>query len=351
MPQIIIQPAPLCFSSLIEDIVISTSQKSGLLNIELTGDETVYKVLEETMTPYKQLIRISDLSGLLEPYVREFGEVELRCVFTDSDGTVSISPVTVLFGHVDVGMPAADFVANHFLTVLDGEKMTAYDRMERLGVYGSEQVTVEAEVRLPVGTYAEKSAVLAEESQGGLSVRHIDVSPKRVAEAIELVGGRLLAYTVKSGKRIQEFRIVEDLTPPDPSLAFVNSFGVIEYLHCCGTLKRDSKFTRDQVRIRQHQKVYNVVEEKQFTANTGWLNDAMSDWAEELFRSREVYLLEDGRLGHEVVLTDSKGDWNNEEDEMVAYEFSYTYAARMQNVMRRTKRARIFSEQFEMIYN
>ena len=82
-----------------------------------------------------------------------------------------------------------------------------------------------------------------------------------------------------------------------------------------------------------------------------WMNDDMADWAEELFRSDEVWLWEDKQRGHEVVVSDSKSEVNNEDDFMVAYEFSYTYAQKVQNVMRKRKTVRIHSEQFEDIYN
>jgi hypothetical protein len=145
--------------------------------------------------------------------------------------------------------------------------------------------------------------------------------------------------------------MVEDLVLPEPALLFVNSFGVEEFLHCCGTLKRDSKYTRSSTRIRSRLKNYHITEEKQFTANTGWMTDAMAEWADELFRSEEVYLWGRGSRGHEVVVSDSKSEWKNEDDFLVAYEFTYTYAQQTHNVLVKKQRSRIFSEQFEEIYN
>ena len=137
---------------------------------------------------------------------------------------------------------------------------------------------------------------------------------------------------------------------PEPSLVFVNSFGCEEFLHCNGTLKRSSKFDRQSGRAKSRLLQYAIIEERQFVANTGWLNDSMADWAEDLFRSDEVYLWNAGR-GHEVVITDSKSDITNEDDELTAYEFTYTYAQRINNVIRRRRASRIFSDTFEAIYN
>jgi hypothetical protein len=64
-----------------------------------------------------------------------------------------------------------------------------------------------------------------------------------------------------------------------------------------------------------------------------------------------VYLWGRGSRGHEVVVSDSKSEWKNEDDFLVAYEFTYTYAQQTHNVLVKKQRSRIFSEQFEEIYN
>ena len=77
----------------------------------------------------------------------------------------------------------------------------------------------------------------------------------------------------------------------------------------------------------------------------------MAEWATDCLRSDEVYLWENGRRGKEIVITDSKDEINNEDDYMTDYELTYTYAQRVNNVMRRRRAARIFSDTFEDIYN
>ena len=352
MAQIVSQPGSIVFTSDIDDIVISSSEEKGALTVVLTtpaGNDIT--VLEETLyTDSNGQLTVYDLATLLEPFAREYGRLTMGCSFDDGVAVASIEPVTILYCKADVGMTAEQFLQAHFLTVLDGEKITAYTREERLYAYGAVSVNVSATVVLPVGTIAEKTAVLLPVATVN-DVAQFNVSPKKIIEAIDLVGGKLLTYTVSAGNRKQDFRMQEEQLLPEPSLVFVNSFGCEEFIHCSGTLKREGKFTRYSTRIRTKQKNYRVTEERKYTANTGWMNDAMADWAEELFRSDEVYLWENGRRGREIVLSDSKSEINNEDDFMTAFEFSYTYAQRLHNVMRKKTAVRIFSEQFEDIYN
>ncbi len=336
---------------MLDDIKIYSDMESGVLTLTITVGNEQTTVLQETLyTDLDSMIVISDLPALIEPYARQYGRLSLGGSFTDDDGTVSLTPVTVLFGLVDVGDTAASFTQSHFLTILDGEKLTAYRREERLYAYDADEVTVNAEIRLPTGVFATRTIVLQASSTVD-DISQFDVSPNVIADALNLVGSRLLCYSVEAGSRRQVFRVIEEVRPPEPSLLFVNSFGCEEFLHCCGTLKRSSKYERKSARIRQQLRNYRITEERQFSANTGWLNDAMADWADDLFRSEEVFLWENRTRGREVLISDSKDELTNEDDYMTAYEFTYTYVQRVHNVLQRRTAMRIFSEQFEDIYN
>lgn len=345
---IVSQPATLSFSSSVDDIVVQTSRTSVDVVLTIRGDN----VFEETLYPdLSGRIVLSDLSPLVEPYVREYQRVVMQCQFSSEGYSVSIAPVTILYTKADVGMSATDFTQNHFLTLLEGEKITALNREERLYAFDNPVAIVNAEVRLPVGTYTNLTAQLSAVTFDSNGIAQFDVSPRKIIDAIGLVGGRLLQYTVTSGNRKQVFRCIEEQILPEPSLLFLNSFGCEEFLHCNGTLKRSTKFDRSSGRAKSKLQNYSIIEERQFTANTGWLNDDMADWATDLLRSDEVYLWENGRRGKEIVITDSKDEINNEDDYMTAYELTYTYAQRVNNVMRRRRAARIFSDTFEDIYN
>lgn len=344
-------PASLCFSSDIADIVFGTTDEKGILVLELICAGNRVNVLEETMyADMEQNITVFDLPDMVEPYARQHLQLTLECRFTDTLGTVSISPVTVLYGNVDVDTTAADFTQNRFLSILCGEKLTAMGRAERLHAYDCSNVTVLADVQLPSGQYNTLSAELNAMDADG-SVSHFDVSPDNVAAVIGLVGGKLLAYAIEAGNRRQQFRVVEDRVPPAPSLMFINSFGCEEFIHCVGTHKKESKYDRRKTSIRGRMRNYLITEDRQFNANTGWLNEAMADWADDLFRSDSVYLWVSGRPGREVVLSDSKSEITNEDDNMPAFEFTYSYSQRIHNVMQSGRVGRIFDNTFDHTFD
>lgn len=351
MATLISQPSQTCFSSVVEDIVFNTASESGILVLTIAYGANRQTVIEETMYPsIDGSIVISDVSSLVEPYAKEHMQVTLECTFTDDAGAASITPVTVLYAMADVGTTASEFIENHFLTILDGEKITAPGREERLYAYGTSTVTVTAEVETAAGAFTTMMAELNAGSVVG-SLAQFVVSPDNIAALIGLAGGRLLGYTVEAGSRRQHFRCIEDQVPPAPSLLFVNSFGCEEFIHCVGTHKKASKYERKSVRIKSRIRNYRVTEDRQFTANTGWLNEAMADWADDLFRSEEVYLWVDGQRGREVVVSDSKSEITNEDDNMPAFEFTYSYSQRIHNVMQPGRAGRIFDNTFDHTFN
>ena len=351
MPQIVAQPTALSFSAMLTDIVISTEAGSGTLTLDLVNGTDRISLMEEKLTADGDgTITITDLPGLVDAYVRAYGKTTLEGTFTDGNGSVSLTPVTILFGAVDVGTTAQEFVDSHFLTVLDGEKITSLSREERLYAYGAAEATVSADVRLPDGSFATLTAELqAVATEDGIS--QFNVSPRTILQLLDTTGARLLYYTITSGQRQQLFHCIVEQVPPEPSFLFVNSFGCEELVHCTGTLKQSSKFDRQSARIRGRLRAYQVTEERQITANTGWLNDAMAEWVTDLLRSMEVCLWSRDGRGRDIVITDSKNELENDDDYMPSYDITYTYAQRTHNIMHKRKATRLFSEQFEDIYN
>ena len=357
MATLISQPDTLCFSSDIADIVFGSNAVRGDLELDMYYNGSWRQVLRETMyADSSGSITISDISSLAEAYAQRYLQVEMRCTFTDSAGAVSIDPVTILYSLADVGMTASEFTESHFLTILNGEKLTARGREERLYAYGTAVATVIADVQLPSGQFNTLSAELNTLSTNGVGYAQFDVSPDNVANLVGLLSGKLLSYTIEAGIRRQHFRCVEDHVPPAPSLLFTNSFGCQEFIHCVGTHRKDSKYERKSTHVQGRLRNIRITEDRQFTANTGWLNEAMADWADDLFRSPEVYLwvefMDQGRMrGRQVVITDSKSEISNEDDDMPAFEFKYSYAQRIHNVMQPAHSGRVFDNTFDHTFN
>ena len=81
----------------------------------------------------------------------------------------------------------------------------------------------------------------------------------------------------------------------------------------------------------------------------------MANWADDLFRSDEVYLMNfvhgSSILGKRVTLSDSKSKRDNLHDSMPRFTFSYTYAQRQHNVLDLQRGGRICDNTFDMTFN
>ena len=128
---------------------------------------------------------------------------------------------------------------------------------------------------------------------------------------------------------------------------FTNSFGCQETFYCTGTHEVDPQFSRSASLIGGKYRNYLIDENRVFSANTGVLNVPMSMWADDLFRSREVYLLEDNIPGKEITITESDSKRTNDYEAMYIYTFKYRYAQRNHNILHLPKSGRIFDFTFD----
>ena len=329
------------FTSGIPDVTIAGTDGTPKA-VTVTCD--AYELLNESLWPVGGFITLTELGELLEPYARK----QLVCSVTITADSSSAT-FTILFARADVGVSAAEFYAGHFLTTLQGPKVTALGRREVLWYYGSGTASVSAEYG--DGTTGTFSATVI---GSGSTYTCIDVSPSKFTAQDK----QLAAYTVTLGSRSQRFEI--DFSGPDcaPILEFYNSFGVWELIYCTGTHQVSPEYKRSTARIGGLLMSYKIEETRVFKADTGILNTAMANWAEELFRSDEVYVVNviNGNVvsadgGKLVVITDSKSDISNDDDFMPRFTFSYQYAQRIQNVMQMNRVGRIFDNTFDHTFN
>lgn len=329
------------FTSGIPDVTISaTDGASQLVTVTCDGEE----LLQELLWPVSGVITLAELGELLEPYARKSLVSSVSITAGSTSATFS-----VLYSMCDVGVSAEQFYGSYFLSILMGTKVTARGRRELLWYYGSDTAGVTA-------IYADGStgSFSAPVIGGSSAYTCIDVSPGNFTAE----GKQLVAYTVTAGSRTQRFDM--DLSEPDcaPILEFYNSFGVWEYIYCTGTHEVDSDFRRSSTRIGGRLRLYKIEETRVFKGDTGVLNRAMANWAEELFRSDEVYVVNvvngsitDANGGKEVVITDSKSTNRNDDDFMPRFTFSYQYAQRIHNVLQMDRVGRIFDNTFDHTFN
>lgn len=329
------------FTSGMPDVRIpGTDGTSQQVTVTCDGQQ----LLQEPLWPVSGYITLTALGELLEPYARK----SLVCSVTIASGGTTAA-FTVLYAMADVGVSAEEFYGSHFLSILMGTKVTAAGRRELLWYYGTQAASATAE-------YADGSTAAFEVPAVGGSTAYtcIDVSPDNFVTAQKT----LVAYTVTAGTRSQRFEM--DLTVPDcaPILEFYNSFGVWEYIYCTGTHQVAPDYKRSSARINGMLRNYRIEETRTFKADTGILNTAMANWAEELFRSPEVYVVNviggsvvsaDG--GKEVTVTDSKSERSNDDDHQPRFTFSYQYAQRIHNVLQMNRVGRIFDNTFDHTFN
>ncbi len=339
------------FTSDIPDVTIAISSSAVKAQVTITNVSSGDIYYSETLWPVSGVVTLSELGALLEPFARALLVMQISIAVTQQtsdDTTVSTSSTTcyVHYSLADVGVSASTFYTSRFLSILDGAKTTAEGRLEYLHYYGSDSASC-------VATYTDGTTATFTPTvvAGNDSYTTIDVSPSNFVTT----GKTIASYTVTAGSRSQRFDI--DFKAPDcaPILIFDNSFGVQELIYCTGTHKVSPTFERKQARIGSNLRNYAIRETRTFEANTGILTTAMANWADELFRSQEIYVCNiiNGYLdiGKEVVITDSKSENANDDDYLPSFSFSYQYAQRLHNVLQTTRAGRIFDNTFDETFN
>lgn len=331
------------FSSTLPDVTISTSERARVV-IAIDG-ETAY---DEWLYPVSGVITLADMTELVTPYARQRQTVTLSITAANEAGTQIFSnSAEVVYCQADFGDETAEhFLQNHFLSILMGPKVTAMGRLEYLHMQGSETAVCTA-------TYSDGTQqtfnVGVVQTNG--AYRSLDVSPANFAQT----GKVLTAYTVTAGSRQQQFLM--DLQQPDcaPILIFVNSFGLDELAYCTGLHRVDPSYKRSAAYIGRIQRNYRIDETRAFHADTGVLTTAMANWWDEVFRSDSVRVVNiiSGMpvVGKDLLITDSKSEYSNDDAEQPRFTFTYQYAQRNHNVVQLLRAGRIFDNTFDNTFN
>lgn len=331
-------------SGTLPDISISTTEKV-LVVVTVDGDS----VFSEWLYPTGGSVVLQEVRNLVEPFAGSRQTVTMQVTATTEGGTVMLSQqAQVVYCTADIGdETAANYLQNHFLSILQGRKLTALGRLELLPVQGTgETATCTATYddgttqTFSVSTYLVQSYFT-----------EYDVSPSHFTAS----GKTLISYVITVGSRTQEYEM--DLTQPDcaPILIFENSFGVEEVVYCTGIHKVDPSYKRSATYIGRYQRNYHIEETRAFKADTGPLTVSMANWLDDLFRSKYVRVanLYNGTVvpGKEVVITDSKSEHSNDDAELPRCTFTYQYAQRNHNVLQLLRAGRIFDNTFDNTFN
>lgn len=335
-------------SATIPDLTFTIEGYRALVEIKSDGDI----LFSDYLFPFNDEITFAELSELVQPYVHRRLMAELTVTITEEfedneQKTTSTLTATVVYCSADFGISNAEsFLEEHFLTLLDGEKVTALGRLEFLHYIGDDDASATAEY-----SDGSTSDFIIETLTGTSDFKTIDASPDHFVTE----GKELYAYTVKAGQRSQRFVI--DFEQPDcaPILMFENSFGCDELVYCTGTHTVSPEYTRSTTYINKMKRNYLIEENREFKADTGVLTFTMANWLDELFRSQTVKLVNffDGEatVGKDIVITESKSEYTNDDDELPRFTFTYTYSQKNHNVIDLRRGGRIFDNTFDHTFN
>lgn len=340
------------FHAMLPEVRIVSSAPMVLVEVML-GTERIYG---ERLYPQAERIDLQELPEMVEPWLRDVLTATLTVRATEmigeeASGTVVTAQCRVVYGNVDMDATCQEFCEGRFLTLLEGEKRTAEGRLEYLHFIGQDTAMVDC--RYSDGTTATMAAAVV--AGGGNNpngnVKTLDVSPGRYGKA----GVTLVAYTVRAGRRRQDY--VVDLSRPDcaPVLLFTNSFGCQELIYCIGKHEVKPEYGRQSARVKAMMRNYRITEQRNFEADTGTLTVGEMNWVDELFRSMEVYVVNFAagvaRVGKEVLVLSSKSDFSNEVDALNRATFRYTYAQRCHNIVDTRRAGRVFDNTFDNTFD
>lgn len=333
--------ADYMFSSALDKIVFTTDQETVTFRL-LKGTT---EILDETYVPDANgSVSVLDLQDLVEPYLTSNLIEQFSYEVTDPSGASLTKSFIVQYCAAESSLSAKSFMGDYFLSLLMGEKVTSIGRKEFLHLVVFEETVVTVTCLYLSNTGQQTKTVGYNNITTLNEVVTIDVSPDNFKDDSL---GELFYYTVKAGNRFQSFQV--DLSKPDaaPCLLFTNSFGCQETIYCTGTHTLDPEFERSSTIIDGKFRHYKIDENRVFSANTGIMNVPMSIWADDLFRSKEIYLLAGNLPDKEITITESESKRTNDLDALPTFTFSYRYAQRNQNILQLPRAGRVFDNTFD----
>ena len=324
------------------------------IRIEAPGLDSVHLVIKvgssvvldnEYYTDDDWLITLYDLDRLLEPC---FGNVlkPISPTFL-ANGTelrFGDSALKVLPCRNAIGIPAAEFVDNFFLTTLRHTKDTAPGRHELLSFYNSGgnafkvHATYLKDMRLTTRTFAITPCAVG-------NLMTINVSPSQFADDSK---GLLISYVVQCGRRRQQYRVLRNLPAADPSFIFRNCFGAWETVSLTGTKEQAPDVSRSMANAGGKTLLYDVRMVMSYKSLSGKMRHGSVALMNDLALSKSVFLLrDDGTAGDEVVVTDCDLKANYD-DELQEVSFTWRRADNHSDRVSSYRPPRIFDRHFSV---
>jgi hypothetical protein len=306
------QPDAFCFSSALKDIIVQSEEN---LHITFSGAGTPF--LEETYTPdAENKIHIRDLGKLFLPYI---SKITLRETFViditgESSGSNAQITTSVQYCLSEINIAATDFMESHFLTLLQGEKITCPGQKEYLSLVLSEATPVTMTACYHSKARTTKTIQVNTTNQ----VVTLDVSPgtfadpENISYIVVVAGNLFFVYWLRRPSAAEPVQFL-----------FLNSFGVKETFIPAGLISRENKYENQFGSFNGMYRKYNIDLVKEYTANTGVLSENMAGWLEDIFLSKDVFLFSPDGIEKEITISDATVKRSSARDELPAYDFKY----------------------------
>lgn len=336
------------FANEVPDIKIITDKDIVRLVIQLddNGGETIY---DETLTPHEGEITVTDIDGMILPYLRKslFRKFWILATVEGASAGAYLGALYLAEG-VTLMTDSTSFVENRFLSVLDGLRRTSIGRKEVLHVFTTEDTTATIRDYYTDGTCADRIVDLVVVMDTGDSKHHgysmVDAS------SVPADGKELMRYVVTVGNRTQEYIIDGEHEEPTGVMMFINSFGVPEYLYVNANVKGMPEYERSAATINGVYRNYKVKETRYWEANTGLLTEEEEEWMLEMLRSQEVYIYQHGDEWKEITIVESEAKNTSDPSAMSSYKFKFRLAQRRQTIASFRNYPTIFTGEYNRIF-
>lgn len=339
---------PICFVS---ELALLTISAPGETSIKFEISQGGLAIFSNEYYPDADgIVNIYDLDKFVAHYLLDDNYDNNRFYFTVNDVHVvnyvnvhdpscKVIPCTVA-----VSECAATFIPDFFLTPVMHERNTAVGRYETLTAITSENTQV-----LVSANYYNQSTQKVVTNLIGLTYllgwATLNVSPERFVDESK---GRLIGYTVQCGKRKAHYRVLASMPEADPALLFRNCFGAWETIYLTGAKAQEPSYTRSSAMVNGCYMTYDIEETMSWKAYTGPMRNGMVALANDLARSKSVFLLaKDGSTADEIVITDQDVKTDNADNTIPDFQFTYRRASRNTSKLEVKRPPRIFDKTFD----
>jgi hypothetical protein len=285
------QPDAFCFSSALKDIVIQS--EVGVQVTFATGGNTF---LQETYVPDSEnRIYIRGQAKLFPVYIPRTALRSDFVITPTPDGGVPVTVHTAVpYGLAETDIPAAGFLSGRFPTLLPGEKITYVGQKEFLSFCPDGATAVVAAVHRLSGVQETKDLQIGTVGQTVM----VDVLPAALFDNPEETG----CFVTTAGNRHFTFCVKPELLPEHIRFLSVNSFGVVETFIPAAITTRENKYGYKFGQFSGPYRKYFAEAVKNYTAGTGVSTGYMANWIEDLFPSRDIFLLTGAGAVKETVI-------------------------------------------------